>query len=194
MDMRTSRHAALGALIVLLAGCTGDPATTGTAPGAAPSATSGPTGIDPSPVVESPASQAYTSSVSISWGVAASGTLGAADLAAARQELQDYLDTWARSGAARAAQRYLGADQQVTGPDADALTLTGGRVTQLQPYRVDSAEVFTVLATMNLQFAKGARELGHWGTGINSRFVTFTRRAGAAPGEPPYVMAFETGP
>ena len=100
-------------------------------------------------------------------------------------ELTDFLDAWKTKGYADASKAYLAPDLQPTSADG-VLVLASGRVATLRPDEWTSKDLFVVYVDFDLTFAGN---VGAWGNGRSSRFVTATARTGPIP----YVLDFATG-
>lgn len=100
--------------------------------------------------------------------------------------LQSFLDSWRKNGAYVANQKYLDQSMGST-PRQGNPVLIAGTVTRMQPYSWVSADNFTVMADLDLQFSGDAAA---WGNGTNTRFVTFVRSSASVP----YRIALNTGP
>jgi hypothetical protein len=98
-------------------------------------------------------------------------------------EVRAYLTAWQEHGEEAAALRYKVPAER--GPDG--MSLSSGSVLSYRPERWISADNFTLLVLMNLHFTGSP---GAWNPGLNGRFVTFTRAAGASG----YLMYFATSP
>jgi hypothetical protein len=101
-------------------------------------------------------------------------------------ELTDFLAMWKAKGYAEASQAYLAPDVQATSSD-DVPVLASGRVVTVRPDQWTSADLFVVYVDFDLTFSGN---IGAWGTGTNSRFVTAASRTGSIP----YVLDLATGP
>lgn len=101
-----------------------------------------------------------------------------------RGELTDFLEVWRTKGSAEAAKEYLRQDMTLTSP-ADTLVLVSGRVVNLTGDDWTSADLFVVSVDFDLTFSGN---VGAWGNGRSSRFVTATARSGAIP----YVLELAT--
>jgi hypothetical protein len=102
---------------------------------------------------------------------------------AAIAEVKDYLAVWHQQGD-RAAQRFL---VPASGPEPPPIILKSGKVVSYRPYRWVSQDNFTLFVNLDLHFAGFPSA---WNSGLNSRFITFTRRAGQRH----YLMYFTTSP
>jgi len=98
--------------------------------------------------------------------------------------LQSFLFSWQKNGLYAAGQKYLDPAMR---PNQTQLTpvLIAGTVTRTQPGVWVSADHFTVLVDLDLQFSGTA---GAWGNGTHARFVTFVRSSASAP----YQIMFAT--
>jgi hypothetical protein len=114
--------------------------------------------------------------------------------AVAIAEVDAYLDAWSRQGSIKAAAIYNVAEQQAptdAAPDwKDPLILVSGKVVDYRPYAWVSSGQFTLMVTVDLQFAGSDPAAAAWGNGRNSRFVTFTGPNAATK----YRMSWATGP
>lgn len=102
---------------------------------------------------------------------------------AAIAEVNEYLAVWRQQGRPRAANRFMVAAER--GPDP--IRLSSGKVISYRQYRWVSQDRFTLFVMLDLHFAGSP---GAWDSGLNGRFVTFTRQAGQSH----YLMYFATGP
>ena len=100
----------------------------------------------------------------------------------AASELQEYLNYWHLVGPVTASKLFLVSSQR-----GGTVKIASGKVLNYHPYSWKSANDFTLLMSINLNF-NGWH--GAWNEGENDRFVTFTR---AGHGRP-FLMALNTGP
>lgn len=98
--------------------------------------------------------------------------------------LQSFLDSWQKNGLYLAGQKYLDPSMRPN-PTQKTPILIAGTVTRTQPGVWVSANNFTVLADLKLQFSGSA---GAWGNGTRARYVTFVRSSASAP----YQIMFAT--
>jgi|GEM_PF-1092790 len=101
--------------------------------------------------------------------------------------LQSFLTSWQKNGLYAAGQKYLDPSSRTPNQPQGNPVLRSGAVAHTQPQSWVSADHFTVQADLDLRFSGDA---GAWGSGVNSRFVTFVRSAASAL----YQIAFATGP
>jgi hypothetical protein len=90
------------------------------------------------------------------------------DYTAAVNELQEFLNTWQRSGLRAAAEKYWVSD---CGGECD-LVLLRGKIVSYTPQSWVSGDRFTLLVKLNLQFSGSS---GSFSEGANDRFATFVR-------------------
>lgn len=182
--MRSLRHpAVLVPLVVLALGaataCGAEPVVR-PSPLAPSAGTSAPPTVSPVPAVL-PTTTPGSASTAASTGAERSGPY-----AAALARTRDWLAAWARDGAFRSGRTYLEPEYRVTSPTAGPV-LIGGRVVTFRPQEWTSADRFTLLVSLDLDFATSP---GAWSQGRNDRFITFTRHSPGAP----YLLALATGP
>lgn len=100
--------------------------------------------------------------------------------------IQSYLTSWQKNGLYVANQKYLNPSMGLT-PKKGNPVLISGSVTSTQQYNWVSADNFTVMVDLDLRFSGNSAA---WGTGINTRFVTFVRSSASAQ----YQMTLATSP
>jgi hypothetical protein len=101
--------------------------------------------------------------------------------AMARFQLESFLVTWRAEGP-KVAQILLVPSQR-----GSTIKLKSEKLLSVKPFEWTSVNHFVLLVMMDLQF-NGWQ--GAWNTGVNTRFVTFSR----AYGTPQYLLEFNTGP
>jgi hypothetical protein len=99
----------------------------------------------------------------------------------ARFQLEGFLATW-RSEGPNAAQILLVPSQR-----GSTVKLKSEKLLSMKPFNWTSVDHFVLLVTMDLRFS-GSQ--GAWNTGVNTRFVTFSRPNGMSQ----YLLEFNTGP
>ena len=100
--------------------------------------------------------------------------------------LQSFLASWQTNGLYTAGEKYLDPSMRPSQTQGNPVLIEGS-VTRTRPGVWVSADHFTMQAELNLRFSK---DLGAWGNGPNTRFVTFVRSSASAP----YEITFATGP
>ena len=100
--------------------------------------------------------------------------------------LQSFLNSWQKDGAYAADRKFLDPSMWPKQRQGNPVLIAGTAIFK-QPYSWVSADHFTVMADLDLQFSGDGVA---WGNGINTRFVTFARSSGSVL----YRLTLNTGP